>query len=121
MSFFGVKSPGHEGAGVVVKIGANVKNFKVGDRAGIKPFMDTCGSCELCWEGKENYCPDAVHTGLMCTGEFLPFFLSERLQLSEYGGACLWDFVFFLLTDFEKFLANSFVRFDRNLSPLLTS
>ncbi|KAE9975712.1 hypothetical protein EG328_003029 [Venturia inaequalis] len=45
MSFFGVRSPGHEGAGVVVKIGANVKNFKVGDRAGIKPLMDTCGSC----------------------------------------------------------------------------
>ncbi|TLD37519.1 alcohol dehydrogenase [Venturia nashicola] len=45
MSFFGVRSPGHEGAGVVVKIGANVKNFRVGDRAGIKPLMDTCGAC----------------------------------------------------------------------------
>ncbi|KAI9835770.1 MAG: hypothetical protein M1819_001949 [Sarea resinae] len=34
MSNFGVRSPGHEGAGVVVKLGANVDNVKVGDRAG---------------------------------------------------------------------------------------
>jgi Zn-dependent alcohol dehydrogenase len=70
MSFFGVRSPGHEGAGVVVKTGANVKNFKVGDRAGVKPLMNVCGSCHLCWNGMENYCPNATHTGLMCTGEF---------------------------------------------------
>ncbi|QDS75420.1 hypothetical protein FKW77_003319 [Venturia effusa] len=76
MSFFGVKSPGHEGAGVVVKIGANVKNFKVGDRAGIKPMLDTCGSCELCWDGKEQYCPDAIHTGLMCTGSYQQYVVS---------------------------------------------
>jgi D-arabinose 1-dehydrogenase-like Zn-dependent alcohol dehydrogenase len=47
MSTFGVRSPGHEGAGVVVKLGANVKNFKLGDRAGIKPIADTCGSCNV--------------------------------------------------------------------------
>ncbi|KAK3720880.1 hypothetical protein LTR37_003543 [Vermiconidia calcicola] len=40
MRFFmdecGVRSPGHEGAGVVVKVGDSVKDWKVGDRAGIK-------------------------------------------------------------------------------------
>lgn len=68
MSTFGVCSPGHEGAGIVVKAGANVKNFKVGDRAGIKPIMDTCGSCDLCWSDKETYCAGVVHTGLMVPG-----------------------------------------------------
>lgn len=38
MADFGVRSPGHEGAGYVVQVGANVKNFKVGDRAGMKPL-----------------------------------------------------------------------------------
>lgn len=70
MSTFGVRSPGHEGAGVVVKIGANVTRFKVGDRAGIKPIMDTCGSCGHCWDDKETYCKAATHTGLMVAGKF---------------------------------------------------
>jgi len=70
MSTFGVRSPGHEGAGVVVKIGANVKNFKVGDRAGIKPLTDVCGTCDVCWQGKENHCPNAIHTGLMVPGTY---------------------------------------------------
>lgn len=69
MSSWGVRSPGHEGAGIVVKTGANVKNFKLGDRAGIKPLIDTCHACTLCWDDKETYCKKAVHTGLMVPGE----------------------------------------------------
>lgn len=75
MSAFGVRSPGHEGAGVVVKVGGNVQNFRVGDRAGVKPLLDTCGGCGLCWDDKETYCRKAVHTGLMATGEFSPHVL----------------------------------------------
>lgn len=70
MSTFGVRSPGHEGAGIVVKAGANVKNFKLGDRAGIKPITDTCASCAMCWDDKETYCSAAIHTGLMTPGEY---------------------------------------------------
>lgn len=69
MSTFGVRSPGHEGAGVVVKLGSNVKNWKVGDRAGMKPRWYTCGSCELCWDGKEVYCEKKVLCGLHVPGE----------------------------------------------------
>jgi alcohol dehydrogenase, propanol-preferring len=68
MSQFNVRSPGHEGAGVVVKVGSNVKNFKVGDRAGIKPLIDVCQSCPECWAGNENHCPNSTWTGLMVPG-----------------------------------------------------
>jgi D-arabinose 1-dehydrogenase-like Zn-dependent alcohol dehydrogenase len=72
MSTFGVRSPGHEGVGVVVKTGANVKNFSVGDRAGVKPLLDTCGSCDMCCGEREMHCASGVHTGLMRAGMYIP-------------------------------------------------
>ena len=70
MGDFNIRSPGHEGAGVVVKIGANVKNWKVGDRGGVKPMWDICGNCDMCWDGlHETYCANAIPTGLRIAGE----------------------------------------------------
>ncbi|KAJ5219545.1 hypothetical protein N7468_008749 [Penicillium chermesinum] len=82
MSSFGVRSPGHEGAGVVVKIGANVRNFKLGDRAGIKPLVDTCHACTLCWDDKETYCKDAIHSGLMVPGTYQQYVVSPARYAS---------------------------------------
>ncbi|KAF2225545.1 alcohol dehydrogenase [Elsinoe ampelina] len=70
MSHFGVRSPGHEGAGVVVAMGSQVTGWSVGDRAGMKPVYDVCHSCELCWGDKETYCEKAIHTGLLVTGSY---------------------------------------------------
>lgn len=53
----------------MVKVGANVKNWKVGDRGGVKPLWDVCGQCELCWDGLENYCQKVVSTGLHVNGK----------------------------------------------------
>jgi propanol-preferring alcohol dehydrogenase len=71
MSDFGTHSPGHEGAGVVVKMGSSVKGWKIGDRAGVKPMMEVCLNCERCWDRKETYCSKAVSTGLMVNGEWI--------------------------------------------------
>ena len=71
MGDFGVRSPGHEGAGVVVRLGETVKNWKIGDRAGVKPLWDTCMNCELCWSSRlETHCSKAVTTGLQVPGLF---------------------------------------------------
>lgn len=48
--------PGHEMAGHVVEIGSDVKNFAVGDRAGVGTFVDSCRECTSCKAGTENYC-----------------------------------------------------------------
>lgn len=82
MSTFGVRSPGHEGAGVVVQVGANVKSFRMGDRAGIKPIMDTCNACDLCWGDKETYCKGTVLTGLVATGTFQQYIVSPARYAS---------------------------------------
>lgn len=48
---------GHEVAGEVVKVGANVTKFKVGDKVLIEPGVPD-DSCEYCRTGRYNICPD---------------------------------------------------------------
>ena len=48
--------PGHEIAGYVIEIGADVTKFNIGDRVGVGTFVDSCRVCEPCLAGKENYC-----------------------------------------------------------------
>ncbi|MGY4385692.1 putative zinc-type alcohol dehydrogenase-like protein [Pedobacter sp. UYP24] len=48
--------PGHEIVGRVVKVGADVKNFKVGDLAGTGCLVDSCQVCENCKKDLEQYC-----------------------------------------------------------------
>lgn len=69
MSYFGTQCAGHEGAGVIVKVGERVQRLKVGQRAGFKPVAETCGKCELCTTGRDQYCPEAKMTGLVTDGE----------------------------------------------------
>lgn len=48
--------PGHEIAGVVRQVGSAVTKFAVGDRVGVGCFVDSCGQCEQCKAGWENFC-----------------------------------------------------------------
>ena len=48
--------PGHEIIGMVVQVGTAVTTFKVGDRAGVGCFVDSCRTCGPCREGLEQYC-----------------------------------------------------------------
>ena len=48
--------PGHEIAGVVAEIGATVTRHKVGDRVGVGCLVDSCGTCEFCKDGQEQFC-----------------------------------------------------------------
>jgi uncharacterized zinc-type alcohol dehydrogenase-like protein len=48
--------PGHEIVGRVTAIGAEVKNFKPGDLAGVGCMVDSCKTCASCQRGLEQYC-----------------------------------------------------------------
>ena len=47
--------PGHEIVGRVSKVGSQVKKFKAGDAAGVGCLVYSCGHCENCKDGLENY------------------------------------------------------------------
>lgn len=47
---------GHEIAGRVSKVGKNVTKFKVGDYAGIGCIINSCGECDHCKKGEEQFC-----------------------------------------------------------------
>ncbi len=59
---------GHEAAGVVVEVGANVKGLQKGDRV---TFDSTvyCGACFFCRRGDVNLCDNRQVLGVSC-GEF---------------------------------------------------
>ncbi|KAH7018770.1 chaperonin 10-like protein [Ilyonectria destructans] len=77
MGSFGVTTAGHEGCGVVVKVGCQVPNFQIGDRAGVKPIWSTCGTCELCLGDNETHCAKKRNTGLAVTGTFQHYILAD--------------------------------------------
>jgi alcohol dehydrogenase (NADP+) len=52
--------PGHEIVGRVIKTGEHVKNFKVGDLAGVGTMVNSCGDCVHCKNGLVQYCIEGV-------------------------------------------------------------
>ncbi len=52
--------PGHEIAGVVSSVGNAVTAFKVGDRAGVGCFVDTCRECDNCKAGDDHNCERGI-------------------------------------------------------------
>jgi alcohol dehydrogenase (NADP+) len=54
--------PGHEIAGIVSAVGAQVTKFAVGDRAGVGCLVDSCRECDCCRAGQEQHCPRNIKT-----------------------------------------------------------
>ncbi|MEV7887080.1 NAD(P)-dependent alcohol dehydrogenase [Streptomyces sp. NPDC002817] len=48
--------PGHEIAGIVTEVGSEVSRYGVGDRVGVGCMVNSCGECEPCQQGREQYC-----------------------------------------------------------------
>ncbi|KAF8970344.1 NADPH-dependent alcohol dehydrogenase [Flammula alnicola] len=54
--------PGHEIAGVAVRVGPKVTTVKVGDRVGVGAQVRACHECKLCDADNEQYCPKHIFT-----------------------------------------------------------
>jgi alcohol dehydrogenase len=64
--------PGHELAGVVESVGAEVKHWQPGDRVTL-PFVCGCGSCPQCASGNHQVCDHQFQPGFTHWGSFAEY------------------------------------------------
>ena len=63
---------GHEYAGVIEKVGAEVEGYKVGDRVSGEGHI-VCGHCRNCRAGKRHLCPNTMGVGVNRPGSFAEY------------------------------------------------
>ena len=52
--------PGHEIVGTVTEVGPDVTTHRVGDRVGVGCMVNSCGACDNCRNGDEQYCREGM-------------------------------------------------------------
>lgn len=77
---------GHEFAGDVVAVGANITGVKVGDRVSVHPGIP-CGHCWYCERGWQNLCEDRKNLGIHYPGAFAEYILIPGKTLEV--GTCV--------------------------------
>ena len=69
--------PGHEGVGIVERLGAGVTGLAEGDRVAVPWLGWACGACELCASGWETLCAKAKYTGYTVNGGFADYVVAD--------------------------------------------
>jgi len=64
--------PGHELAGTVAAVGAEVRRWRVGDRVTV-PFVNACGRCAQCVAGEHQVCARQTQPGFTHWGSLAEF------------------------------------------------
>ena len=65
-------TPGHEVAGVVEQVGADVTKLEAGSRVCLH-YMVTCGDCEYCNRGREQFCTSGKMIGKYRDGGYAEY------------------------------------------------
>ncbi|MCX7709213.1 MAG: galactitol-1-phosphate 5-dehydrogenase [Clostridia bacterium] len=64
--------PGHEFCGEIAEVGADIKEFKKGDRVAVAPMLP-CMTCEFCQQGNYGQCDDYNFLGSRTDGGFAEY------------------------------------------------
>jgi propanol-preferring alcohol dehydrogenase len=65
--------PGHEGVGIVERLGAGVVDRTVGERVAIPWLGFACGECRYCIDGRETLCEQQQNSGYSVDGAFAEY------------------------------------------------
>lgn len=77
-------TPGHEFSGEVVGVGANVRNFKVGDRVTADPNIP-CNRCSYCQQNEPNQCRNLRAIGVTQNGAFAEYVIAPEGNVFDIG------------------------------------
>ncbi|WP_440641346.1 alcohol dehydrogenase [Bradyrhizobium sp. PUT101] len=77
--------PGHEVIGSVEAVGANVRGWAVGDRAGVGWFGGSCGHCRRCRRGEQFACEKylGAATGVTRDGGYATHMLADASAVAH--------------------------------------
>jgi alcohol dehydrogenase len=73
--------PGHELAGVIETVGANVTAWRPGDRVTV-PFVCACGSCAACAAGAQQVCERQTQPGFTHWGSFAQYVALDHADVN---------------------------------------
>lgn len=73
--------PGHEFAGVVVAVGAEVRRWSPGAEVTV-PFVTACGSCEACRNGDQQVCERQTQPGFTQWGSFAEYVAVDHADVN---------------------------------------
>ncbi|WP_213958376.1 MULTISPECIES: L-idonate 5-dehydrogenase [unclassified Variovorax] len=115
-----IKEPmvlGHEVAGMIEAVGAQVTKFKVGERIAISPSRP-CGICKFCQEGLQNHCLDMRYYGSAMRTPHVQGAFRQQIVVEQHQAHLLADSV----SDGEGSMAEPFavaLHAARRAGPLL--
>lgn len=70
--------PGHEGVGVVERVGPGAARRRVGDRVAIAWLGSACGRCRYCVSGRETLCESQTNSGYSVDGAYAEYALADE-------------------------------------------
>jgi D-arabinose 1-dehydrogenase-like Zn-dependent alcohol dehydrogenase len=73
--------PGHELAGVIEAVGAQVNHWRPGQRVTV-PFVCACGTCATCAAGDHQICPHQTQPGFTHWGSFAEYVALDHADVN---------------------------------------
>lgn len=83
-------TPGHEFSGQIVELGADVKDWQIGDRVTVPPLVP-CYHCHWCEVGQYSLCEDYNYYGSRCDGAFAQYVAVKQGNLMKLADCISYE------------------------------